>query len=99
MNKDLAGLSAVWRALLGCGVAAFIACLHGCQRAAEDGFTADAGSVAGDGCSFRCCTVGGFSHDCGSLSVVTVQQKCDEKERVRAHGARKGSCRRVCGTP
>jgi len=56
-----------------------------CQRAAENGFAADDRSVSGDGSSFRCCTVGEFSHDCDSVSVIAVQEKCDERRgRVRA---------------
>ena len=50
-----------------------------CQRAAEDGFAADDASVSGDGHSFRCCTVGEFSHHCDCVSVIAVQEKCDEK--------------------
>jgi hypothetical protein len=68
MNKDLAEVSAVWRALFGVGVAAFTALsvylLPSCQRAAEDSFTADNGSVSGDGHSSRCCTVGELLQDC-----------------------------------
>jgi len=63
----------------GCGVAAFTACLHVVKEAAENGFAADFGSVSGDGRSFRCCTVGEFLHDCDSVSVRAVQEKCDEK--------------------
>ena len=62
MNKDLAGVSAVWRALFGVRGRRFVLLIvyfsSTCQRAAEDGFTADDGSVSGDGRSFRCCTVG-----------------------------------------
>ena len=49
MNKDLAVVSAVWRALFGVRVAAFTACLHVVKEAAENGFAADFGSVSGDG--------------------------------------------------
>ena len=62
MNKDLAGVSVFWRALFGarcrrlCCLFVYLPSL--CQRAAEDGFAADDGSVSGDGRSFRCCTVG-----------------------------------------
>ena len=79
MNKDLAGVSAVWRALLGCGVAAFYRLSSTFQRAAEDGFAADDGSVSGDGRSFRCCTVGELLQDWDWVSVIAVQEKCDEK--------------------
>ena len=63
------------------GVVAFTAFsvyLSSCQRAAEDGFAADFGSVSGDGRSLRCSTVGEFSHDCDWVSVRAVQEKCDE---------------------
>ena len=58
----------------GCGVAAFTACCPlivyfaspTCQRAAEDVFAADDGSVSGDGRNFRCCTVGELLRDCDS---------------------------------
>ena len=62
----------------GCGVAASTACLHIVKEAAENGFAADFGSVSGDGRNFRCCTVGESLHDCGSVSVRAVQEKCDE---------------------
>jgi hypothetical protein len=62
MNKDLAGLSAVWRALFGVRGRRFVLLIvylsSTCQRAAEDGFAADDESVSGDGRCFRCCTVG-----------------------------------------
>ena len=83
MNKDLAAVSAVWRALFGVRGRRFVLLIvyfsSTCQRAAEDGFAADDGSVSEDGCSFRCSTVGEFSHDCNSVSVIAVQEKCDEK--------------------
>ena len=74
----------------GCGVAASNRLLStyrvlvvylslACQRAAEDGFAADFGSVSGDGRSSRCCTVGEFLHDCDWVSVRAVLEKCDEK--------------------
>ena len=62
MNKDLAGVYAVWRALFGVRGRRFVLLIvylsSACQRAAEDGFAADDGSVSGDGLCFRCCTVG-----------------------------------------
>jgi hypothetical protein len=67
----------------GCGVAAFTALfvylLSFCQRAAEDGFAADDGSVSRDGRNFRCCTVGELLRDWDLVSVRAVQEKCDEK--------------------
>ena len=60
-----------------------------CQRAAEDGFAADFGSVSGDGRNFRYCTVGELLQDCDSVSVRAVQEKCDEKGLGAASGHRK----------
>ena len=84
MNKDLTGDSAVWRVLQRRWVAAFN-CLSStlpstCQRGAEDGFAADDGSVSGDGHSSRCCTLGELSHHRDRLSVIALQEKCDEQE-------------------
>jgi hypothetical protein len=79
MNKDLAGVSAVWRALFGVRGRRFSACLHVVKEAAENGFAADFGSVSGDGRNFRCCTVGELLRDCDLASVRTVLEKCDEK--------------------
>ena len=64
---------------LGCGVAAFTACLHVVKEAAENGFAADFGSVSGDGHSFRCCTVGELLRDSDWVSVIAVREQCDEK--------------------
>jgi hypothetical protein len=63
----------------GCGGAAFTVCLHVVKEAAENGFAVDFGSVSGDGRSFRCCTVGELLRDCDSVSVMAVQEMCDEK--------------------
>ena len=37
-------------------------------------------SVSGDGRNFRCCTVGESLRDCDLVSVIAVQEKCDEKK-------------------
>src|SRR6266849_6818175 len=83
MNKDLAVVSAVWRALFGVGVATsgalFVYLSSRCQRAAENGFAADDGSVSGDGRSSRCCTVGELLRDCDCVSAIAVTLVCDEK--------------------
>ena len=50
-----------------------------CQRAAEDVFAADDGSVSEDGHRFRCCTVGELLRDWDCVSVIAVREKCDEK--------------------
>jgi hypothetical protein len=50
-----------------------------CQRAAEDGFAADFGSVSGDRHSFRYFTVGELLRDCDCVSVMAAREKCDEK--------------------
>jgi hypothetical protein len=77
-------VSAVWRALFG-GAGAALHCLFvhlssTFQRAAEDGFAADDVSVSGDGHSSRCCTLEEFSHHCDCVSVIALQEKCDEQE-------------------
>jgi len=54
MNKDLGWFSAIWRALFGVRIDRFYCLFSYCQRAAENGFAADFGSVSGDGRSFRC---------------------------------------------
>jgi hypothetical protein len=63
------------------------------QRAAEDGFAADFGSVSGDGRGFRYCTVGELLRDCDLVSVRAVQEKCDEKGLGAASGHRDVRCR------
>jgi hypothetical protein len=90
MNKDLAGVSAIWRALFGVRGRRFTALfvhLSTFQRAAEDSFAADDASVSGDGHTFRCCTLGEFSQDCDSVSVMDIQKKCDEEGLGAALGA------------
>jgi hypothetical protein len=66
----------------GCGVGAFTALFvylsSYCQRTAEDGLRRILGSVSGDGRSSRCCTVGELLRDCDLVSVMAVQEKCDE---------------------
>jgi hypothetical protein len=88
MNNDLGVDSAIWRALFGVRalpLLLLVVCLSGCcQRAAENGFAADDGSVSGDGHSSRCCTVGELLQDCDSVSVMAVQEKCDEKRQGRS---------------
>jgi hypothetical protein len=79
MNNDLAGDSAVWRALFGVRVAAPSWILSTCQKTAANGFGADVGSVSGDGRSSRCCTLAELLRDCDLVSVMAVQEKCDEK--------------------
>ena len=41
-------------------------------------------SVSGDGDTSRYCTLGEFSQGYGWESVMAVQEKCDEKNRVRS---------------
>ena len=53
-----------------------------CQRAAENDFAADDGSVSGDGRSFRCCTVGELLRDCVCVYAMAVTLVCDEKGLV-----------------
>ena len=67
MNKDLAGVSAIWRALgevqggrFCCFICAFMFFLSKSRRRC---FAADDGSVSGDGHRFRCSTVGELLRD------------------------------------
>src|SRR4029077_17294882 len=83
MNKDLAAVTAVWRALfgvrnrcLGCFICVFVVLLSKSRRRC---FAADSGSVSGDGCALRCCTVGELLRDWDCVSVMRVQEVCDEK--------------------
>jgi hypothetical protein len=66
-----------------CGIATFSALFvylsSFCQRAAEDVFAVDDGSVSGNGHRFRCCTVGELLRDSDWVSVIAVREKCDEK--------------------
>jgi hypothetical protein len=50
-------------------------------------FAADDASVSGDGRSSRCCTLGEFSQHCDCLSVIALQEKCDEKGLGAGSGA------------
>jgi hypothetical protein len=85
MNKDLAGVSAIWRALFGvrdeASTALFVYFVVSCQRAAELSFAAAMGPSLETGAVFECCTVGELLRVCDSVSVMAVQEKCDEKGR------------------
>jgi len=52
MNKDLAGFSAIWRALHGVRVDAFTAYLHVVKEPPKIFLSADFGSVSEDGAQF-----------------------------------------------
>ncbi len=85
MNKDLAAVTAVWRALFGvrnrrfcCFICVLVVLL---SKSGRRCFAADNGSVSGDGHSFRCCTVGELLRDLDFVSVMRVQEMCDEKGR------------------
>src|ERR1700730_7814136 len=82
MNKDLAVLTAIWRALFGVRDCRFTTCLHVVKESPKMVFGADDRSVSGDGRNFRCCTVGELLRDCDSVSVRAVQEKCDEKRQA-----------------
>src|SRR6266851_9224721 len=83
MNKDLAGVSAVWRALCGvrnrrlcCFICVLVVLLSKSRRRC---FAAGDESVSGDGHRFRCCTVGELLRDWDCVSVMAVREKCDER--------------------
>ena len=67
MNKDLAAVTAVWRALFGGARSPLL--LLNCVfvilifKERRRCFAADNGSVSGDGRNFRCCTVGELLRD------------------------------------
>jgi hypothetical protein len=69
------------------------------QRAAEDGFAADFGSVSGDGHSFRYCTVGELLRGCDFVSVRAVLEKRDEKGLGAVSGRRNVRCRQFGRAP
>jgi hypothetical protein len=83
MNKDLTGEAAVWGALfevhsgrLCCFICALVVLLSKSRRRC---FAVDYRPVSGDGRSFRCSTVGELLRDSDWVSVIAVQEKCDEK--------------------
>jgi hypothetical protein len=92
MDKDLAAVTAVWRALFGvrnrrfCCLFVYLSFLF--QRAAEDVLWRIMGSVSGDGRDFRCSTVGELLRDWDCVSVMRVQEMCDEKRQVVRLGNR-----------
>src|SRR5712692_307041 len=90
MNKDLAGVSAIWRALFGVR-GRRSSCLSCTSRLLVKeppkmvlrrmmGPSLETDPV------FRCCTVGELLQDCDSVSVIAVQEKCDEKGLGSASG-------------
>ena len=95
MNKDLAGVSAVWRALFGvlgcrfCCLFVYLSSLFSKSR--RRCFAADNGSVSGDGRGFRCCTVGELLRDWDCVSVMRVQEMCDEKDPGLDGGGDRGA--------
>src|SRR6266404_7386800 len=103
MNKDLAGNSAVWRALLGvqggrfcCLICVLLVLLSKSRRRC---FAVDDGSVSGDGHRFRCCTVGELLRDSDWVSVIAVREKCDEKGLRADQGHRDVRCRQLGKAP
>jgi hypothetical protein len=83
MNKDLAGVSAIWRALFGVRGRRFY-CLSSTYRLLfkeppKMVLRRMMGPSLETGNSSRCCTVGELLQDCDSVSVMAVQEKCDEK--------------------
>src|ERR1700704_6886666 len=72
MNKDLAVV----------GVAAFSACLHVVKEPPKMVLRRMIGPSLETGAGFRCCTVGELLRDCDLVSVLGVQEKCDEKRQA-----------------
>ncbi|SRR5712692_1188166 len=103
MNKDLAGVSAIWRALFGVR-GRRSSCLSCTSRLLVKeppkmvlrrmmGPSLETDPV------FRCCTVGELLQDCDSVSVIAVQEKCDEKGLRAASGHRNVRCRQFGRAP
>jgi len=88
MNKDLAGFSRFGVHFSGCGVAAFTACPHVVKEPPKMVLRRMMGPSVETDAVFRCCTVGELLQDCDSVSVMTVQEKCDEKGLGAASGHR-----------
>ena len=84
---------------LAASAALFVYFSSRCQRAAENGFAADVGSVSGDGRSFRCSTVGELLRDFDWVSVIAVREKCDEKGLRADQGHRSVRCRQLRRAP
>ncbi len=78
-------------AVLHCFICPLVA--HFFKEPAEDGFAEDFESVSGDGHTSRCCTLEGFSQDCDGVSVIALQEKCDEKGLGAGSGQRSVRCR------
>src|SRR5258706_11745472 len=103
MNNDLAGDSAVWRALLGVhgGRLCCFICVTSRPFVKEPPklFAMDDGSVSGDGHRFRCCTVGELLRDSDWVSVIAVREKCDVKCLRADQGHRSVRCRQLGRAP
>src|SRR5258708_39409679 len=87
MNNDLAGETAVWRALFGGAqspllllICVFVILIFKLIfKEPPKCFAADDGSGSEDGRSSRCCTLGELLQECDLVSVMAVQEKCDGK--------------------
>src|SRR5258706_13006224 len=103
MNNDLAGETAVWRALFGGGqspllllICVFVILIFKLIfKEPPKCFAADDGSGSEDGRSSRCCTLGELLQECDLVSVMAVQEKCDGKRT----GRRSGFWLDRCGPP
>src|ERR1700756_1981476 len=84
MNKDLAGVNAIWRALFGVRDRRFTACLMLSKSPRKwflrrmIGPSLKTGAVFDAALSENCCAI------CDLVSVMGVQEKCDEKRQALA---------------
>ena len=85
MNNDLAGDAAVWRALFGvlsrrfcCFICVLVVLLSKSRRNDLRGIM---GLSLETDAIFRCCNVGELFRDWDCVSVMRVQEMCDEKGR------------------
>src|SRR5260370_17012250 len=99
MNKDLAGLSAVWRALLGCGVAACTAYRPLVKEPPKMVLRRMMGPSLETGAVFDAVLSVNYCANCDSVSVRAVQEKCDEKGLGAASGHRNVMCLQFVSAP
>src|SRR5258708_25178569 len=115
MNNDLAGETAVWRALFGGAqspllllICVFVILIFKLIfKEPPKCFAADDGSGSEDGRSSRCCTLGELLQECDLVSVMAVQEKCDGKRTGAEFGFLASSLRPAsslnisipCGVP
>src|SRR5713101_3902801 len=79
MNKDLARVSAVWRALFGVRGPPLLLLIVYLSKSPPKMVFGGVMAPSLETGAVRCCTVGELLRDCDLVSVLGVQEKCDEK--------------------